>query len=319
MGNDFVSPPARFPESSGKPYISVASHFGYDKMFGYIKLENEQIYNGRLTCSRDDFTLFVDGYDENNDRLSISTMKLLDIISCKVKKGISKNPEIVISYNELVEWKGKPKTKEARRSQKAKVQKDLEFLSKVSIETSLNRKRRDQRLSTIFGRISLIQYYAVPKRERRFYIHLTDEYYDFLRNGTSAILIPKCVLSLDERNPNLYPIARKLAYHYGLKNNRASGNYMKLSVLNIIACSRIPSRERCPNNRERELIIKPFEHVLNTLVAKGILAQWKYCGEKHNPFNPAESLSADCFFNGYIVFMLAGHPSDSTIRQAYDK
>lgn len=104
---------------------------------------------------------------------------------------------------------------------------------------------------------------------------------------------PQWLYTLDERNPNLFPLACKLYEHYSNDNNLAAGtaNILKVTTL-LESCPTIPSYEEVMNGgrQVQQLIISPLLNTIDTLEASGKI-QIEWCNSKREPLSE-EQLAA---------------------------
>ena len=144
-----------------------------------------------------------------------------------------------------------------------------------------------------------------------------------------VLKVPRAIFKLDERNPNTRPLARKLAFHYGLKRNREIGTADIISVEALLnACPGIPSISavRAKNEVTGKLrgngsfmdrIRDPLERDLEQLVEAGILEGWNYCGPKKAklPDEELDPLDYETFSRLYITFKMKDEPERTNAQE----
>ena len=134
-------------------------------------------------------------------------------------------------------------------------------------------------------------------------------------NQAYIMQYPLDLLSISERNPNAYPIARKLALHHSIDNNHKKGTSNIISVAKLLeSAPEIPSIEvvRAGNQSWSDRIKDRLEKALDTI---SDIIPWEYSNSKGVPLTEKQLATADyeTFSKLYIKFDILGAP-DPTER-----
>ena len=134
-------------------------------------------------------------------------------------------------------------------------------------------------------------------------------------NQAYIMQYPLELLAISERNPNAYPIARKLALHHSIDNNHKKGTANIISVAKLLEVApEIPSIEtvRAVNGSWGERIKGALEKALDTI---SDIIPWEYSNSKGAPLTDSQLdiSDYDTFIKLYIKFDILGAP-DPTER-----
>ena len=134
-------------------------------------------------------------------------------------------------------------------------------------------------------------------------------------NQAYIMQYPLDLLSISERNPNAYPIARKLALHHSIDNNHKKGTANIISIAKLLEVApEIPNIEavRRVNGSWSERIRGSLEKALDAL--EGIVS-WEYSNSKSAPLTDTQLDLSDyeTFIKLFVKFDIKGAP-DPTER-----
>lgn len=272
---------------------------------------------GCATINLGTMTVFIEEYNALEAGLRISTHKLLDVCTITLTaqnnyrgKG-SLNREVSISLEDYMERLGKPLTKTSKDKTRREVNKDLDVLYSTSIEWSETRRGQVRE----FAKMRICDMIAI--KNGNIIINFSEPFAGYLNN---SYITQFCegLLKLDERNPNLYPLGKKLILHYGMGNNQIKGTATRLSVKVLLEYMRhIPSYEdvmRTDRHVERR-IITAFEKTLDGLSS---IITWEYSNSKGEPLTEEQiqNFNYGAFKNCYVSYTPVHHPNPIPRLQA---
>lgn len=272
-------------------------------------------FTGNAIIEQGTLKVFIEKYHDHVDGLRASTLKLLDICSLALTaqndyRGDENKiqPTVVIPLERYMEMRGIPVTKPSRDKARRTAKSDLETLYSISMEWSepSGGKTRD------FERRRLCDKIAIYKGNIIFSFSL--EMAKYLCNAYT-MQYPLALLTVDERNPNSFPLGRKLLLHRSIDNNHGKGTANILSVKSLLeVCPSIPSYEEVQaTGRQLDQRIKvPLETALDSLSS---ILSWQYCNSKGVPLTKeqAQATDYDTFITLYVKFEVKDYP-DQTAR-----
>jgi hypothetical protein len=118
----------------------------------------------------------------------------------------------------------------------------------------------------------------------------------------------KILFQLEEKNPNLYPVAYKLQFLNGYYKNQLNDRANIISIKNLLKETTLPSRETVMQGDRaiNRKIIEPLENSLEKLVDAGFLSEFNYCNAKGNilkdDIEELRNRIKKDFFDLYIYF-----------------
>lgn len=310
--------PAHKP--AAKPFTAMLNGTATNQLTNINTHANPPIVDAitnTATIEQGTLKVFIDSYSKLTGGLRTSTHKLLDTFAVYLTqqnnyRGNEEhiNPVVTIPLDKYMELCGIPLTKSSKDWTRKKVKEDLETLYHISLEwtETSGHKTKD------FAKMRLCDKVAIVRGNIVFSFSL-----EMARYLTNAYLMqyPMELLKLDERNPNAYPVGRKLLLHNSIDNNKRKGTANILSVKSLLeVCPDIPTYEQVlATGRQLEQRIKiPLENALNS-VSTSINLRWEYCNSKGIPLTDEQLQATDysTFINLYIKFDVAGLP-DQTAR-----
>jgi hypothetical protein len=271
------------------------------------------LFIGSATLRKsENYTIFFENYNEQICQLRPSLQKLLSLLTIQLtaQNNYSKNggdPDnpnsfVTITLEDYMNMCGITETKGSTDMTRDALKQDIEALFRVSIDWYERRGTKMHR----YAQMRIIDQYELKNGVLR--AHFSQPMAQYL---TQAYIMefPLALLKTDDRNPNVFSLGYKLAFHYGLRNNRKNNRHNFISVEALLSsCADIPSYEEASENRQtKQRIIKPFERAMNQLVNQGVLEIWKYCDSERNLIDnyKAEKLPYSELESLYVIFEMA--------------
>ena len=203
--------------------------------------------------------------------------------------------QVSISLDEYLALCGKPRTKASKDELRKAVSKELDLLYHISIEWYELRKGETRHFlkMRLCDQVDIINGYITVNFTTQIAEYLTHAY---------VTQYPLALLAVDGRQRAAYYAGKKLAFHYGLRQNRKKGSYNCISVSKLLeAIPEIPSinviNETDAGHWARR-IQQPLEKALDVLIKNGILGMWEYCLAGKDPYR-------------YLVWLLHNAPEQS--------
>lgn len=336
MTEDIKLTPLKFQESKApltlsvtavaKEYTGTQQYYALlntpatSKIPSIVKDKNTVIdkLSNTLVTNKGDLRFTIAGTDKP---LRTSTSKLLDMLVLTLtnqnnyaSKDDSKyNREIHISLKKYVELLGKDPSKKATvDKERRKVKEDLEILKSSSIRWS--GKGKDQKED--FLDVNIAE--AVGFSRGTIIFKFTDTMAKHLINNGYIMQYPISFMTIDERNANTYPIARKMKDHFSNDINARRGTNDILSVKTLLDnAPDIPTIEEVNSGNRlwRDRIQYPLEKSLDAVPM--LKNGWQYCNPKKEPLNKDQMDIPDyaTFIKLYINFEFEGEPDQTQRRQ----
>jgi hypothetical protein len=295
-------------------FVSMLNGPGMNKLMQI----NMKAKNLRVNCitnnavvTYENITAIIENFNKLSGLMKVSTKKLLDICTIRLtaqndyKKNIDPNTIITVPLEEYMEICGIPPTKPSKDRIRIKVKEDLEFIYNLSLEWSENfgRQTRNFEKMRICDKVGIKNGNIIFDFTKELAIYLINSY---------VTQYPVILLRVDERNPSIYNIGRKLLLHYSIDGNQSKGIANIISVESLLKnCPDIPTYEEvAATDRalERRIII-PFEKALDALQNESII-EWHYCNSKHVPLTDAQLKNFDyeTFVGSYVHFKISNAP-----------
>ena len=279
-----------------------------------VNLPDIDPLTGAAMYRKGDLDLTIEHAEDVRADISVQTHKLFDVLvlalgaqntyRCPKKK---KKTQVAISLDEYLALCAKPRTKASKDELRKAVSKDLDILYRISIEWYELRGGKTQHFlkMRLFDRIGIINGYIV--------VNFTSQMAEYLTHAY-VTQYPLALLTVDGRQRAAYYAGKKLAYHYGLRQNQKKGSQNCISVSKLLeAIPEIPSIDvinKTDTGHWARRIRIPLERALNALIQKGVLTCWKYClsGKQEIPDFEKYSVSYAEFNKLYIHFELKDYP-----------
>ena len=273
------------------------------------------LLTGAAKYQRGDLHLIVDRAEDVGVNISVQTHKLFDVLvlalgsqntyrcpTSKIKTQVS------ISLDEYLALCGKPRTKASKDELRKAVSKELDLLYHISIEWYELRKGETRHFlkMRLCDQVGIINGYITVNFTTQISEYLTHAY---------VTQYPLALLAVDGRQRAAYYAGKKLAFHYGLRQNRKKGSYNCISVSKLLeAIPEIPSinviNETDAGHWARR-IQQPLEKALDVLIKNGILGMWEYClaGKRKISGTNLFFVSYEEFIKLYVHFELSNFPA----------
>lgn len=271
---------------------------------------------GNAIIRQDSLTIYIKDYEKYFNGLKTSTRKLLDLCTivltnqnhyrCKDVRNLK--TLVQIPLNEYAKLCGKPLTEATEDKLRRTLNKDLETLYQFSLEWTEKKrgKVRDFVKMRIVSSANIIRGFIVVNFSQEMAMYLVNSY---------IMQFPLEALKLDERNPNVYPLGRKLALHASIDNNKLRHTDDILSVESLLSvCPGIPTYERImkEDKKVKQRIILPFIRALDSIT---FLESWEFCTAERIPVpkKQVEKMNYKSFTKLYVHFKIRDIP-DQTPR-----
>lgn len=261
-------------------------------------------------------TVYISNYldDDKYNGLRTSAKKLLDVCIVyltkqnEYKAQLEKvNTLVSIPIREYIELCGKTVSDSSIREMRKKLNADLETLYNISLDWHEPRRKNSQD----YVNVRICQKQGIENGNIIF--RFTEDFAQYVLNAY-IMQFPAALLSLDERNPNVYKIGRKLALHRSNNSNqrRHTANIISVAAL-LNACGDSLDYRDKMNGNDRHFtreFAEPFVKCLDILKEKGVISSWEFCNAKNAPLNEEQAALScyDVFSKLYIKFELQGFP-----------
>ena len=263
------------------------------------------------TIEKGDFKVFIEKYS-NKKTLKVGVVKLLDILAIKLTKlnhykakdANTLKRTVTFSLDEYMTFLDIKDVKDARK----RLKEALDTLYSISLEWG--EKSRGEVKN--YTKMRICESQGINRGIASF--TFTADMANYL-NQSYVMQFPLELLAISERNPNAYPIARKLALHHSIDNNHKKGTANIISVAKLLEVApEIPNIEavRKVNGSWSERIRGLLEKALDAL--EGIVS-WEYSNSNSVPLTDKQLELSDyeTFIKLFVKFDIKGAP-DPTER-----
>ena len=270
-----------------------------------------QLADNEATIEKGDFKVFIEKYS-NKKTLKVGVVKLLDILAIKLTKlnhykakdANTLKRTVTFSLDEYMTFLDIKDVKDARK----RLKEALDTLYSISLEWE--EKSRGEVKN--YTKMRICESQGINRGIASF--TFTADMANYL-NQAYIMQYPLELLAISERNPNAYPIARKLALHHSIDNNHKKGTANIISIAKLLEVApEIPSIEtvRAVNGSWGERIKGALEKALDTI---SDIIPWEYSNSKGAPLTDSQLdiSDYDTFIKLYIKFDILGAP-DPTKR-----
>lgn len=276
-----------------------------------------QLADNEATIENGDFKVFIEKYS-NKKALKVGVVKLLDILAIKLTKlnhykakdANTLQRTVTFSLDEYMTYLGIKNIDNVntRKEARKRLKEALDTLYSISLEWE--EKSRGEVKNYTKTRICESQ---GINRGIAFFTFTADMAHYL--NQSYIMQYPLELLAISERNPNAYPIARKLALHHSIDNNHKKGTSNIISVAKLLEVApEIPNIEavRSSNGSWSVRIKGKLEKALDALED---IVSWEYSNTKGAPLTDKQLEIADygTFMKLFIKFDIKGAP-DPTER-----
>ena len=270
-----------------------------------------QLADNEATIEKGDFKVFIEKYS-NKKTLKVGVVKLLDILAIKLTKSNHYKAKdantlkrtVTFSLDEYMTYLDVKDVKDARK----RLKEALDTLYSISLEWE--EKSRGEVKN--YTKMRICESQGINRGIASF--TFTADMANYL-NQAYVMQYPLELLAISERNPNAYPIARKLALHHSIDNNHKKGTANIISVAKLLEVApEIPNIEavRKVNGSWSERIRGLLEKALDAL--EGIVS-WEYSNSNSVPLTDKQLELSDyeTFIKLFVKFDIKGAP-DPTER-----
>ena len=310
----FMPPPAEQPD-----FAAMLQGTGTNKLTQIStrsKTPEVDAITGVATITDGEYKVFIEKYNELAGGLRISTHKLLD--ACTIALTAQNNyrghgsidSAVSIPLEEYMKLCGTPLTKPSKDKTRRRVQEDLEALFSVSIEW---REKSGKNVKD-YSKMRIVTSQGI--RNGNIFVRFSPEFAKYL---TDAYIMqyPKALLKIDERNPSIYHLGRKLLLHHSIDNNQRKGTANIIGVHALLdVCPDLPSYDDVMRTGRQvdQRIKNPFENALNALN----FITWEYSNSKGVPLTEAQLSSSTYteFIGLFIKFTVKDFPDQTTRLKA---
>lgn len=264
--------------------------------------------DNEATIENGDFKVFIEKYSKEK-KPKVGVVKLLDILAIKFAKSnhykaINPNRTVTFSLDEYMTLLGIKDIKDARK----RLKEALNTLYSISLEWE--EKSGDKVIN--YAKMRICEAQGIERGIASF--TFTTRMAQYL-NQSYIMQFPLELLAISERNPNAYPIARKLALHHSMDNNHKRGTANIISVAKLLEVApEIPNIDtvRSANGSWSVRIKGKLEKALDAI---GSVVSWEYSNTKGAPLTDKQLEIADyeTFIKLFIKFNIKGAP-DQTER-----
>ena len=276
-----------------------------------------QLADNEATIEHGDFKVFIEKYS-NKKSLKVGVVKLLDILAVELTKlnhYRAKDPTklqttVTLSLNAYMAYLGiknidNPNT---RKDARKRLKEALDTLYSISLEWE---EKSGDKVKN-YAKMRICEAQGIKRGVASFTFTTRMAHY---LNQSYIMQFPLELLSISERNPNAYPIARKLAIHNSIDNNRKKGTANIISVAKLLEVApEIPNIEvvRAVNGSWSERIKGALEKALDAI--EGVVS-WEYSNSKGRPLTDKQLELSDyeTFIKLFVKFDMKGAP-DPTKR-----
>ncbi len=225
---------------------------------------------GSAEFSDDTFKLSISHYRELKKGISVSALKLLDILVIKATNSFLSDPLVKLPLKEFMGMRGLKDEKEARKQ----IKRDMEALDRVKFEY----KGVGQNKNSWF-KVSLSGgYYGVVNSVLHY--RFNEEFFQSLRIHDAKYLymhIPIEAFKLaDNHHPYSYYLARRLAEHKRMNAGKSNEDIISVKTL-LESCVNMPKYDELGEAKQVGTRIRgPFERDMDAL---GGTIKWHYIGD----------------------------------------
>lgn len=271
-----------------------------------------QLADNEATIENGDFKVFIEKYSNKKD-LKVGVVKLLDILAIKLTKlnhykakdANTLQRTVTFSLDEYMTYLGIKNIDNVnnRKDARKRLKEALDTLYSISLEWE--EKSRGEVKNYTKMRICEAQ---GINRGIAFFTFTADMAHYL--NQSYIMQYPLDLLTISERNPNAYPIARKLALHHSIDNNYKKGTANIISIAKLLEVApEIPTIEavRKAKGSWGERIKGSLEKALDAVED---VISWEYSNSKALPLTDKQLEIADyeTFIKLFVKFDIKGAP-----------
>lgn len=214
---------------------------------------------GEGEVSDEGFKLAVSRYNELKNGISVSALKLLDILVIKATQMRLGDTLIKLQLKEFMRMRGLKDEKEARKQ----IKRDMDALDRVRFEYKGvgDNKRSWFKVSLSGGFSGIINGVIHYRFNEEFFasLRVNDAKYLYMHIPMNAFMLP------DNHHPYSYYLARRIAEHKRMNHGKANEDIISVKTL-LESCTNMVSYEGLGEAKQVQLRIRgPFERDMNSL------------------------------------------------------
>ena len=273
-----------------------------------------KLTDNEVTIENGDFKVFIEKYSKEKT-LKSGVVKLLDILAIELTKlnhykATVSNRTVTLPLDKYMTYLGIKKIDNAhnRKSASKRLKEALDTLYSISLEWE---EKSGNKVKS-YTKMRICEAQGIKRGVASF--TFTEDMANYL-NQAYIMQYPLWLLTISERNPNAYPIARKLSLHNSIDNNIKKGTANIISVAKLLEVApEIPNIEavRAVKGSWSERIRGALEKALDAI---GSVVSWEYSNTKGAPLTDKQLELSDyeTFIKLFIKFDIKGAP-DQTER-----
>lgn len=235
-----------------------------------------------LTYSHGKLTVKIEGIDKPIPEFAWQMLDYFMLEFTNQNKD-GKSTSVEIQFDSFAEYKNATDKKSRLRLRK-QMQENLDILYRVSIDWS-NPEKND------FLKSRIIYQAGYLETKKTLKVSFIPEFAKYISGGYLMPFDTRLGI-LDNRNPNIYKIARKLIYHYTMLPNKERKINNRISLKKLLeALPDIPKPEEVSKKYARnykQFIILPIENCLDKLEEIGIISEWTWWKKSNIPLSQNE-------------------------------
>jgi len=251
------------------------------------RMERDDSTETAFFVTKNGHELRIEKFDDLLGALSVSAKKILNHAILYLKNAnyyrghaasIIPTVEIPLDEYRSLTRPGQTDTPESMKEFKKSIRRDLHDISALlwSAEETKGRNRGN------YAEMRIISSHSI-RRGNILRINFDVDAAAYLLNSY-LMQYPRALYTYDERKPNAFSIAYKIALHNSMDTNVARGTESTLSVASLLdAAPEIPTYEQmtASGNRNWKGRIKgTLEKAINESISKGFLQRWEYRSPK---------------------------------------
>lgn len=276
-----------------------------------------QLADNEATIENGDFKVFIEKYS-NKKTLKVSVVKLLDILSVELTKlnhyrdkdTKKLQTTVTLPLDKYMTYLGIENidNKNTRKDARKRLKEALDTLYSISLEWE---EKSGDKVKN-YAKMRICEAQGIKRGVASF--TFTTSMANYL-NQSYIMQFPIELLAISERNPNAYPIARKLALHHSMDNNHKRGTANIISVAKLLEVApEIPNIDtvRSSNGSWSVRIKGKLEKALDAI---DCIISWEYSNSKGAPLTDKQLEISDyeTFIKLFVKFDMKGAP-DPTKR-----
>lgn len=268
------------------------------------------------------FTLHIENYDRTHREWKTSTIKLLHLCTLlltennhyREKHKDAIKATVAFNISEYMALLNTPDTQSSRKEARSKIKKDLDTLRHSSIDW----KERSRGKEKAFLNTPILGgSYGIDKKGNVI-VTFSPQFAEYLIQDAYLMQYSLKLLTVDERNANVYPLGYKLLMQSSIDHNIQVGTADIISVKKALeVCPSIPTIKELQAKKDSHWERKIKDALEKTLDSIPYM-RWEYCNSKGVPLTDKQlAVSSYATFIGlYIHYEVIGAPDQTKRLQA---